>query len=348
MTGATGFVGAHTALVLLKAGHQLRLLVRNKEAATHYFSEHGFELNDFVVCDMSDKAKVKEAMRGCDAVFHAAAMVSLDPRLAKEVYQNNIQSIDAVIGSAIELGIQNILYVSSLGALFNYQMYQTGIAEIDESTPLGNPTEAYTRSKRDCEAHVRNMQKQGARIQITYPSGVFGPDDPKLNESNHALITFVSQMCPVTSSGIQCVDVRDLALIHHYLLENLPNSETLNSEENHRYIVAGHFYAWADLHALLESITGRTIFSPKIHPKVFRLMGVIMDWIKRIYPFDIPISAEAMRIVTQWTPANSNKITKLSGVQFRKGTETFSDTLAWLVQANHLLAKYAGKVLEKS
>lgn len=345
MTGATGFVGAHTALVLLKAGHQLRLLVRDQEAAKRYFSERGYALTDLVVCDMTNKAEVKKSMQGCDAVFHAAAMVSLDPRLAKEVYANNIQSIDAVLGSAIELGIQNILYVSSLGALFNYQSFQAGIKEINESSALGNPKEAYTRSKRDCEAHVRALQKQGARIQITYPSGVFGPDDPKLNESNHALITFVSQMCPVTSSGIQCVDVRDLALIHQYLLENPPNNEAALSEHSDRYIVAGHYYAWPELHALLEKVTGRAIFSPHIHPKVFRLMGIIMDWIKRIYPFDIPISGEAMVIVTQWIPANSAKIVEKSGIHFRSGAETFHDTISWLVQAGYLKAKFAGKVL---
>ncbi|MGH3578504.1 MAG: NAD-dependent epimerase/dehydratase family protein, partial [Mycobacterium sp.] len=36
-TGATGFVGAHTALALLEAGHEVRLLVRNEPAARSWF-----------------------------------------------------------------------------------------------------------------------------------------------------------------------------------------------------------------------------------------------------------------------------------------------------------------------
>ena len=39
VTGATGLVGAHTAMALMDAGHQLRLLVRNKELAQSYFQQ---------------------------------------------------------------------------------------------------------------------------------------------------------------------------------------------------------------------------------------------------------------------------------------------------------------------
>ena len=40
VTGATGLIGANSALELLQAGHELRLLVRNEQAARNYFKQH--------------------------------------------------------------------------------------------------------------------------------------------------------------------------------------------------------------------------------------------------------------------------------------------------------------------
>ena len=341
ITGATGFIGAHTALELLNAGHELRMLVRNKQAAQGYFAQHGHQQNDFVLADMQDKNEILKGMQGCDAVLHAAAMVSLDPKQAKQVYQNNINSIDAVLGSAYETGIANIVYVSSLAALFHGSSSRA-IREITEQTPLGNPKEAYLKSKRDCEVQVRKLKERGAAIQITYPSGVFGPDDPKLNESNHALITFLSTMTPRTSSGIQCVDVRDVAQVHRHLLEQGPKAG-----DDGRYIVAGHYYSWQDFHQLLQAITERKLFSPVIPGPLFRFMGSVMDLAKQIYPFDIPITSESMNIVTNWTPANSSKVLEKTALKFRSGADTFGDTIDWLVKAGHLKPIHAGKVLHK-
>ena len=329
LTGSTGFVGAHTALMLLKAGHDLRLLVRNKKFAQAYFSKHGYENLDYVEADMRNKEAVRASMAGCDAVLHAAAMVSLDPKKADEIYKNNIESISSVLGTAHELGIKNIVYVSSLGALFN-----PGRTLINEASPLGNSREAYSKSKRDCDEYVRKMQLQGAPIQITYPSGIFGPDDPRLQESNHALISLLN-IIPITTSGIQCVDVRDLAKAHLHLLENPPESNFSDA----LYIVAGRYYAWNEFHQLLESITGKKIFSPRIPGAFLRFFGAIMDQIKKVYPIDFPMTSESMAIITQWTPADSTKIEQKFNLSFRSGEETFKDTVHWLVEAGHAKPK---------
>lgn len=90
VTGATGFVGAHSARALLDAGHELRLLVRNPDAAQRYFSRHGYAVNELVTGDIRDAATVSAAMQGCDAVLHAAAIVAMEPSRAQEMYENNL------------------------------------------------------------------------------------------------------------------------------------------------------------------------------------------------------------------------------------------------------------------
>lgn len=337
VTGATGLVGAHSARALLDAGHQVRLLVRDEGAARRYFEAHGHALDDVVVADLRESERVSAAMAGCDAVLHAAAVVSLDPRRARDIYTNNMDATRAVVGRACELGIGNIVYVSSLAAFF-----RPGATAIDEDSPLGEPKEAYARSKRDCDAYVRGLQQDGAPVQITYPAAVFGPDDPKLSESNHALLSFLTAMLPRTSSGMQCVDVRDIAQAHLHLLEH-PRGDAPTAA---RYILGGHYYPWAELHRMLETITATRVFAPRLPGAMLRFMGAATDVLKAIVPFDTQVSLDAMSIATQWVPARSDRFIRHSGLAFRPGQQTFADTVRWLSLAGHLDHRRAGRLAD--
>ncbi len=317
-TGATGFVGAHTALALLEEGHELRLLVRDEPAARRWFESRGHRVNCYVTVDIGDKTALQQAMAGCDAVFHAAAAVSLDPRKARETYDTNVGSTRAVLGAAHTSGIGNVLYVSSVTALFH-----PGAARVDESTPLADVSEPYSRSKRDSEEYVRELQHRGVPVQITYPVGVVGPDDPKLSAANRALATFIGQMLLRSTTGFQCVDVRDLAQAHRWLLDHPPTRDFVDA----RYIVGGHFYPWDELRQRLEAVLGRCILSPRVSPRLLRAMGTAADRAKKLVAFETQISAESMTINTLWPPADSSRFVAKTGMCFRPGEETFADAI---------------------
>jgi dihydroflavonol-4-reductase len=338
-TGATGFVGAHTALALLAAGHETRLLVRDKEAARDWFDGRARHIERFVNVDIRDRTALEHAMAGCDAVFHAAAAVSLDPRIARETYETNVGATKAVLAAARALGIGNLLYVSSVMALFH-----PGASTIDESTPLAEVSEPYSRSKRDSEAHVRELQRACVPVQVTYPAAVIGPDDPKLSAANRGVASLVGQMLPRTTTGFQCVDVRDLAQAHVWLLEH----PATRAFESARYVIGGHFYPWDELRRRLEALLGRRIFSPRVPPKLMRSMGATADRVKKLVPFETQISAESMAINTQWSPADSSRFLTRSGLCFRPGDETFGDTIRWMVDAGHISHKKAGRLAPTS
>jgi dihydroflavonol-4-reductase len=331
VTGATGFLGMHIALELIKAGHSLRLLARDGDAARSLFADQLDHVEQMVTANILDHDAVRNAIEGCDAVVHAAAMVSLDPKHADTVYRTNTEGAKSVIGSAIECGVANIIYVSSYTVLFN-----PGAEYIDEDSPLCGFREAYARSKRDCEIWVRQQQAGGAPIQITYPSGVMGPDDPKLSESNRALANFARGSIPNTSSGTMMVDVRDLAAMHRYLVENPPGGNF----ENNRYLVGGHYFSWREFRSMIEDAVGRDIASPRIPGWIMRMMGSTMDFVRKFREIDTPITAEAMVFVTRCAPGRSNRIIEKTGLDFRDASKTIHDTLNWLVEAGHLKRKY--------
>lgn len=187
---------------------------------------------------------------------------------------------------------------------------------------------------------MRQLQAQGQSIQMSYASGVIGPDDPRLSEANEGLTKFLTDMVPRTSTGFQCVDVRDLALAHRWMIEHPLSSDF----EQGRYIVGGHYYPWASLRDELEHVTGQRIRSPRVPASLLRGTGAMANALQKIRPYRTQISSESMAYVTQWSPADSSHYLQRSGLSFRPGADTFADTMRWMTQAGHLKPRYAGKL----
>lgn len=332
VTGATGLIGAHTTFELLRAGHQVRLLVRSREKAEKYFRAHGIEISDLVVGDMCDVDAVRRALQGCDALVHAAAVVGVEKSQAEKIYQSNMQALHAVMDTAVDAGLAQMVYVSSIGALCNDQRIVSA-TEIDEDAQLfDQSTDAYRRSKTDCERYVRQLQKQGAPIQITYPTAVLGPEDPGFSESNGALWRFLSQVVPITGSGFQIVDARDIAIVHRLLLERGAPAQ----REEGRYVVGGHFHPWPKFAVLLEQCLGKKLFKLKLPDSVWLALGVMLDYVKKWIPVDFPLTEEAAVLVTHWVPVSSEKVKRELGVQFRPSSETVTDTIRWMQRVGHI------------
>jgi len=328
VTGATGFVGSHTVRALLRAGHRVRVLVRRPEALAATFGPDLAGRLEMVVGDMTDAVAVARALDGQEAVVHAAALVRLERRHAARVLAANRAGVERVVGGAVGQGIERIVYVSSAVALF-----RPGGPPITSSSPVGNGDGAYTRSKAECEAYVRGLQARGAPIRTTYPGGVFGPDDPGLSESNRGLLTLFRDVAVVTGGGLQLVDVRDVADAHVRLLELAPGPG--------RHMLAGHFLRWAELIDLFEEITGRRFRRVPIPSAALRAAGALCDVIKRVRDFELPLTREAARIMTQWVPVGADAASAL-GIEFRDSRQTLRDTLVWMNRARGLPASLLG------
>ncbi len=336
VTGGTGFVGSHCVIPLLDAGHSVRLFVRSPEKAKKHFGGLGYQITDIVQGDITNRAQVLAAMAGCDAVLHCAAVVSIETGQAEQIRQTNLAATDNVIGGAVEAGVPNIVYVSSLAAL-----YRPGIRHVDETAPLASPKDSYARSKVDCDAYVRTLQERGAPVHIVYPSGVIGPDDPGLSESNRALKQFVRSSIPLTTSGIQLVDVRDLGNSLKFLLEHPPEGSPVAA----RHIVAGHYVSWPVFHRMLESVTGRRLKGMKMPGLLLRLLGRLLDFVNLFTKREGQLlTAESTRYVTQAPVSDCSSFLRLSGIHFRPLEDTLADSLRWLVRVDKLGARDIGRL----
>lgn len=327
VTGGTGFVGHHTARALAEAGHHVKLLVRDPAKMRRVFGPVGLGELPSVVGDITDAASVAKALDGCDAVVHAAAMVSVHEGDADRVLETNLRGVQLVLGGAFERGIERLLQVSSTTVF-----HRPDARYVDESSPLGHATRGYGGSKIACEEHVRGLQDLGAPIATTYPGSVIGPDDPGLSEAMVGLKGFLdTRIVPVMPSGIQLVDVRDVAEAHVRLLERGGAD---------RVLLGGHYVPWSELVDLLEEVTMESFLGLPVPAPVVRAAGRALDWVDRFVRIGAPVSRESSDYATDWAVADDGHARRSLGLELRDLHTTLGDTIRWLGESGQLWWTY--------
>jgi dihydroflavonol-4-reductase len=335
VTGGTGFVGCHTVAALVGCGHQVRLLVRDPGRITPALAPFGITEVDAVVGDVTNAATVQQAMAGCDAVVHAAAVYSLDPRRAARMAHTNPTGTDIVLGAAHRQGLDPIIYVSSL-AVF----WPTTTARLTAGAPLGTGVGPYTRSKLAAEQVARGYQQAGAPVVITYPAGVLGPHDPHLSDTVRAIRDVLGGRWPVLPHGrLPLVDVRDLAALHAALLRPGRGAR--------RYLLASPAVELVELVGLLGELTGRRLPQATAPDWLLRPAGRLVDRVQRLLPVRLPVSAEAVAAtlsIAADVEVDDTATRQELAIGRRDLRQTLADTVRWLAAQGHLTARQAGSL----
>lgn len=217
VTGGTGFVGGWTAKAIADAGHSVRFLVRNPARLKTSVAKLGVDVSDFAVADISDRDSVREALNGCDAVVHSAALVATDPRETSRMLSTNMAGAQNVLGQAVELGMDPIVHVSSFTALF-----RPNLATLSADLPVAGGTDGYGQSKAQIEIYARGLQDAGAPVNITYPGMLLGPPvGDQFGEAGEGVRSALwMHVIPGRGAAWLIVDVRDVAALHAALLES--------------------------------------------------------------------------------------------------------------------------------
>src|SRR5262245_22023774 len=86
ITGASGLVGGNLAVELAKQGVSLRCLRRGSSRVRHLDALP----IEWVEGDVGDPASLEHAFRGCDVVYHCAAVVSFRRDAAPAMHRTNV------------------------------------------------------------------------------------------------------------------------------------------------------------------------------------------------------------------------------------------------------------------
>jgi dTDP-glucose 4,6-dehydratase len=191
VTGAGGFIGSHLTETLLRTGHQVRAFVRyNGRNDWGWLDACPAPLRgrlEVVSGDICDPFGVRTAMRGCDVVFHLAALIAIPYSYHSPAsYVNvNINGTLNVLQAARDLGVRRVVHTSTS------ETYGTAqFAPITEKHPLQGQS-PYSATKIGADHLALSFHRSfGLPVAICRPFNTFGP-----RQSARAVIpTIITQL----------------------------------------------------------------------------------------------------------------------------------------------------------
>lgn len=167
LAGGAGYIGSHTAVSLVEAGHSIVIydnLCNSKIEVIENLEKVLGKSVPFVQGDIRDTQLLKSTLQqhSIDAVIHLAGLKAVGESVAHplEYYENNIQGTLSLLRAMGEQSVKNLVFSSS-ATVYGDPQY----LPIDEAHPL-SPTNPYGRTKLHIEQILEDLTIADASIKV--------------------------------------------------------------------------------------------------------------------------------------------------------------------------------------
>ena len=207
LTGGAGYIGSHTAVAMLEAGHETAVVDNfynsSPEAIRRVEQITGKQVRLYEA-DVADREKMTDILRTemPDCIIHFAGLKAVGESVEKpvEYYRNNIDTTLCLLECMKELGLTNIVFSSS-ATVYG----ENNIPPFTETMPKGACTNPYGWTKWMQEQILRDAQTASAATDSemsvvllryfnpvgAHKSGLIG-EDPQGIPNN--LMPYISQV----------------------------------------------------------------------------------------------------------------------------------------------------------
>ncbi|XP_009594427.1 cinnamoyl-CoA reductase 1-like [Nicotiana tomentosiformis] len=226
VTGAGGFIASWLVKLLLEKGYTVRGTVRNPDdPKNNHLRELEGAKERLTLCraDLLDYQSLREAIYGCDGVFHTASPVTDDP---EQMVEPAVIGTKNVVTAAAEAKLQRVVFTSSIGTVYmdpnrapDKVVDETCWSDLDFCK---NTKNWYCYGKTIAEQTAWEVSKEkGGDLVVINPVLVLGPLlQPTVNASVLHILKYLTGSAKTYANSIQAyVHVKDVALAHILLYE---------------------------------------------------------------------------------------------------------------------------------
>ncbi|HLJ86990.1 MAG TPA: aldehyde reductase [Candidatus Angelobacter sp.] len=338
VTGGSGFIGSHTILQLLAAGHEVRTTVRDlkrESAVRATLKQGGAEPNGrltFFAADLENDAGWTEAAAGCEYVLHVASpFPPTVPKHEDELIVPAREGTLRVLRASRAAGARRVVLTSSFAAIgYGHHQEKPRFDETNWTNPDGDDVTPYVKSKTLAERAAWDfIAKEGGNLELSVvnPVGVFGP---VLSPDYATSILLVQRLmdgampgCPQLSFG--AVDVRDVADLHIRAMAH-------PAAKGERFLaVAGDFMSIVEIAKVLKDRLGA--MAKRVPTRQ------LPNWLVRLAALSDPAVKQILPELGKVKNATNEKARRLLGWSPRSREESIVATAESLVQLGLLKEK---------
>lgn len=249
ITGASGFIGTAVTRAVIAHGDEVRVLLRPNSNLKNL---EGLPV-ETIQGDLQDPQSLKNAIRGCDGLYHVAAHYALWDRDPATFYKINVEGTKNLLRVAGEAGLKRIVYTSTIGAIGLPN--RGGLGNESLFPTLTQLSGDYKRSKFLAEKEVLKMAQEGLPVIIVNPTAPVGERDVKPTPTGQIIVDFMrGRMFAYIETGMNLVDVDDVAIGHVRAMER--------GRVGERYILGHQNLTLKELCQMLSRLTG--VPSPRL------------------------------------------------------------------------------------
>jgi dTDP-glucose 4,6-dehydratase len=174
VTGAGGFIGSHLVEKLVELGYGVRAFIRYNSRSNWGWLENSKYRNKIEVYsgDIRDFDSVYEVMKGCNTVYHLAALIGIPYSYISPLayIKTNIEGAYNILQSAKQLGPENII-ITSTSETYGSAKY----VPIDEAHPKV-PQSPYAATKAAADQIALSYNKSfNLPVKVIRPFNTYGP-----------------------------------------------------------------------------------------------------------------------------------------------------------------------------
>lgn len=319
VTGGNGFVGSAIVKELVARGEEVRVAIR-QGSNTKNIDDLEVER---VYADVRDETAVGKALKGCQRLYHTAALYKTWLENTPELHQVNVEGTRTVLSEALSEGVERVVFTSSIAALGVTQ----GGKPSDEKVAfnLWDTKLPYEISKYEGEKVAWEFWGRGLPLIVVRPSLVLGERDIYPTPSGKMVLDILNKKyLAYLDGGINVVDVHDVAIGHILAMGKGVTGESYNLGNNHNNI------SLKELFFLISEIGGVSpprFKSPYVSALLFSYACLFMaNYITHKPPIFTPGVLHNLHLFKKM---DSSKAIEELGLPQTPLRETIRKTVAW-------------------
>ena len=315
VTGGAGFLGTRLVEALLAGGEKVRVFDLRANDATH-LADLGAEL---IAGDILSTHGLREALDGCERVFHVAALFRMWHPDKRRYCRVNVDGTRNVMEAALEVGVRRLVHTSSAVTIGEAQ----GQLGHEGTVHRGYFLSEYERSKYLAEQVAFEMCGRGLPVVVVNPTSVYGPG--QTTHMTGALGRFLRGRLPaVVDTRLNFVYIDDVVDGHLSAMER--------GEVGRRYILGGENASLGEFLCLGAEIAGlygrpRTVSAVLVRASA-RVLDVV-SCVSRRRPW---VSVDEARTASHSFIFDTSKARKELGLEWTPLRVGLDRTVNWLRQ----------------
>lgn len=315
VTGGSGMVGSRLLAKLLKEPENEIIALKRlssdlsltKKTINNQYSnpEEQFARIQWVDGSLEDINFLEDIISNGADVYHAAAMVSFNPKDNQALRTTNIEGTANLVNACIKVGVRKFCHVSSIAALGRGEVYRP-VTETDYRTS-SKGTSVYSATKFEAELEVWRGMAEGLNAVIINPSVIIGHGF--WDKGSSELITTVYKGLKFFTRGINgYVDADDVAEAMIQLMKSDISDE--------RFILSSEDWSYENLFKSIAknlNVKGPTLYaSPFLGEIAWRILSVISIFTRK-QPLITKATAKNAKAIFRY---DSSKIKDRIGFEF--------------------------------